>query len=111
MLFLFPAGNMLKSLSLFKKLIGNSNSSLEALVEKNTWTRLGPIDSIDPISKTDSINRIQLGETILILINKLVSMMFLKWVQSDQSVTIGSNYFLLQGNVVFLIISAQQLYH
>ena len=25
---------------------------LEALVEENNWTRLGPIDPIDPISKT-----------------------------------------------------------
>ena len=30
-------------------------------------------------------------------INKSVSMVFLKWGQSDQSVPIGSNYFFLQG--------------
>ena len=27
-------------------------SFVTALVEKNNWTRLGPIDPIDPISKT-----------------------------------------------------------
>ena len=43
------------------------------------------------------MNRIQSGETILNPINKLVSMMFLKWVQSDQSAQSGSIIFFYKG--------------
>ena len=47
------------------------------------------------------INRIQYGLAGLNPINKSISMMFLKWGQSDQSVPIGSNYFFLQGPPIF----------
>ena len=32
-----------------------------------------------------------------------ISMMFLKWGQSDQSVPIGSNYSFLQGNLKYIL--------
>ena len=77
------------------------NSKLQCciitLVEKNNWTRLIRLTPFQKHHWNRFIIRIQSGKSILYPINKSVSMMFLKWSQSDQSVPIGSNYFLLQG--------------
>ena len=52
---------------------------LETLAEENNWTWLTPFQKHH---WKQFINQIQSGETILNPINKLVSMMFLKWGQS-----------------------------
>ena len=77
--------NKSKEMSLKKKIIGSDWHRLLRLTpfQKHHWNLF--------------INRIQNCLAWLNPINKSVSMMFLKWGQSDQSVAIGSSYFFLQG--------------